>query len=561
MAIFTKLNNIFKKNLMIIIFFIIVILGYIAYNYFYTIEKFTWDQPTYKGDPFVLNQEIYSVRSQYSFQNISSNSSTLYLLSSQNEIFMYRVINNLFNLTNYYLIKINNPIPTNSVPTNSTVNQISCENGDLPLLAANEKIILYYDPFTNNSRKISCLYYLPIVNINDNTTSWTCLQLPSVSDNLQDKIRLLTISNNFIFAIGCNNTGTLYYCSLDNNGLPQIVNNNYWNTLQIPNLPEINSIKLLKANSNYLFYVDSNNSKIIQLTSLTSINTDNTLNVTWVELFTLSSDANLLIDDLAINNDVIWLFDISTGTKLWWCSLTDGQPDLNKSWNSMTTLVGSIIDMVISKNTLFFLSSNLLKMDLYDPSITINNLSSETTTTNVTTTTIPTTTIDSSTTTTGNITTSGTTTTSNNITTTTVGSRNVTTSGNITSTTQSQPSTTSRGDFLLGISDSNPSDNNQSTASITSNELSSMLPSNFSINDVLNGLSNNMITPQSDFLANNNMFGNNLYISPMNNFPGPTGNQSSLVAGLNINPDQIQVQNGNTKRKISSMFFPMVKMI
>ena len=72
---------------------------------------------------------------------------------------------------------------------------------------------------------------------------------------------------------------------------------------------------------------------------------------------------------------------------------------------------------------------------------------------------------------------------------------------------------------------------------------------------------NNNTNNLNDFISNNTLFGNNLYISPMNDFSGTNGSvgtESSLVAGLNATPDQITTR---SNKKITSFFFPMVKMI
>jgi hypothetical protein len=438
-------------------------------------------------------------------------------------------------------------------------------------MACNDKLLVFY----NESNE---LFYIKISDINQTGKKWESIMCPIISTDTPvssgttqppqyDTFTNITLSDSYIFAVSVNSIlerpdGSMYYCKLDTDGTPTMTNSSYWNVVD----KDINyvDLKLMKANSNTLFIVQSEQPSETQ-TALSNkihyfpINNTNTVLGT---MNTMLLNDNPIIDDIAVNNDVIWITDnnISNNNntlQLFWSILENSTFKADPNWQSINSPHGnSIIDMTIFNNNLLILGGNLYYIELYDPSITtqatttrpITSGTTQPNTTGITTTTISGTTQANTT----------------GITTTTSGTTKPITSGTTTTGPINNPSSTSRVDFLLGLSESNPGDKSTTTKP---NELSSMLPSGVSVNDVLNGLSNNIITPENnlnninDFLANNTMFGNNLYISPMNNFPGPTGNQSSLVAGLNVNPDQIQVQNGTTKRKISSMFFPMVKMI
>ena len=95
------------------------------------------------------------------------------------------------------------------------------------------------------------------------------------------------------------------------------------------------------------------------------------------------------------------------------------------------------------------------------------------------------------------------------------------------------------------------------------------------ISDVLNGMSNNSIaiTPDNntnnlnDFISNNMLIGNNLYVSPMNGYTLPTTSSSSSSPNRSVSltnsplQSQTTVTSGNTKRNISSYFFPLVRVV
>jgi hypothetical protein len=594
---------------------IVLIFIYISYSIFKSkIEGFAipWNQPLYKGEPLSLNPQWTRPQlNNITFELITSNNSTQFGLS-MGMIYVYS------NSSNYWT-KITNklsdvPITTaNSSVTTTTIanaTQINtrCPYGSIPIIVANSKTLFYYNTSNNNG----CFWYLLINNINT-TSEWLCLPLPK-QNSTTDKLRLITINEKYIFAIGCYNTGNFYYCSLNESGLPVQINGNYWNTLQTASMP--NTIQLLTCTDSGIFYVSSRTYTTAQPTAFDNItttankitytnigtpNSDGTLNSNWITNWGIDDPKDtVIINNITAKNDIMWVVDVGSRTtgnsKLWWYPLLNGLPNTNRSWNYLDSPVSSIINITIISNTLLLLGSQAITTKLYDPSepattlpITTrpnttrpNTTRPNTTRPNTTrpNTTVPLTTRSASTGSSGSASTGS----SGSASTGSSGSASTGSSGSASTGSSGSASTGSSGSVSnIGTSSNSNEPLGASESSISGAELSSLPSSNYRDNDSefvisgnadnyvlpennLNGLSNNYLTftpsdnqnNMNDFISNNTLLGNNLYISPMYGMTDETG----LSAGVNMSPYQnmTTVTDGATNRKISSFFFPMVKM-
>ena len=440
-------------------------------------------------------------------------------------------------------------------------------------------------------KKLNCL---ALPDSNQPSTTSSSGALPNLS---YDKLRLLCANDYVILAMGCSNT--LYYYPLAN-GLPNSINADAsgWKTFQCG--VDNSTIKYIGINDTTAFiYANTPNSlantKLIY--SSIGIDSNNNLVSNWL---TWISGTNPPIPNrnpltkallnLTVNNDVMWAIDVvnnSGNQSLWWCPLKNGLPYVDSTnmtyiWQQLPlSRTGSIFNIVIFNNQLIiYLYSN---QNLIIPLYNSNSNSSNTTRPNPTATGSsisttrpnPTATGSSISTTTPNPTATGSsistttpnpTATGSSISTTTLNS-NIGNIGNNSNnslnslfnnnSSQTQPITTDSNTNLQSnsiISTTMPQTNQSSqttkpanTKPANTNNVGSssgsngnIVPSSFSgmfgINDNV-GNRNNL----NDFLANTNMLGNNLYISPMNN--------PELY-----NPTQPKI-NG----KISSSFFPMVK--
>lgn len=605
-----KLSNYNKKHVKLLTIAIcatiVLIVICVSYKIFKSkIEGFAlpWNQPLYKGEPQSLNPQWLQIpSSNVTFETLIGNTNYQFGLAF-GTIYMYSNIrNNWVKITNNYE---SNPITTQAnTPTTTANTQVStrCPYGSVPIIAVNSKTLFYY----NTSNNKGCLWYLPITDINTNK-EWTCLPLP-VNLSITDKLRLLTVNEKYLFGIGCVDTGILYYCGLDTNGKPTQINGNNWNTLQTASLPK--NIQLLTCNDKGVFYTSSTTTETAQPTALDNLtttsnkityssietpNSDGTLNTNWITSWGIDDPQNtVIINNIVVNNDVAWVVDVGSRTtstsKLRWFPLVNGLPPTANEWNYIDSPVSSIINIGIINNILVLLGSQILITRLYDPNAptTTADAAIPTTTrspittrlnTTVTSTTIPLITSRTSTLSSGSTSSGGSS---------SSGSTSLTSGGSLSDSTSSSTGATSGSSLVTGNyqsnigTSSNPNEPSAASESTISGADLSSLPSgngsgtgfNVSGNsdnylipeNNLNGLSNNYLTytpsdnqnNMNDFISNNTLLGNNLYISPMYGTPEETG----VNAGVNMSPYQnmTTITQGNTNRKISSFFFPMVKM-
>jgi hypothetical protein len=506
---------------------------------------------------------------------------------------LYADINNISgSIPNF--TKIN---PSTTLPQQN--NNITCSQSNGYLLAVNTNIFFYYNQNINNAKKLNCLYYLNLLPIPTTQSSTqnisvnlNCLALPTLTQptmttsngalpNLSyDKLRLLCTNDYVILAMGCSNT--LYYYPLVD-GSPS--SSSSWNTFQCG---VVNStIKYIGINDTtaFIYAYDPNslaNTKIIY--SSISVNNNNLVSnwQTWISatsppIIPNPNPLGNLLLNLTVNNDVMWAIDTGDtngNVSLWWCPLKNGLPNIDRTGSSYVwqqlpvSRITGINNIVIYKNQLilYLYSNKNLIVPLYKSSATGTTIANQSGTDSTTSTTIanlsgsdsstttitiaPTSGSDSSTTTTTIAPTSGSD--SSTITTTIA---NLSGTGSTTTTTIANPSGTDATTTTIAnpsgtgstttrsLQTTIPNTTHQMTNNVSSisssgncNIVPASLSGMFGLNENYNNKNN-----LNDFLANTNLVGNNLYISPMNN--------PELY-----NPTQPKI-NG----KISSSFFPMVK--
>ena len=579
------------------------------------IEHFLTYQPVYKGEPQTndINSDIITKArnpklGMDGLQYISCNSKSNKLLAividkpGNTMICSYNNTNSTWSCLYADINNISGSIPNFTKINPSTTlpqqnNNITCSRSDGYLLAVNTNIFFYYNQNINNAKRINCLYYLNLLPIPTTQSSkqnismnLNCLALPTLTQpttttsngalpNLSyDKLRLLCANDYIILAMGCSNT--LYYYPLVN-GSPS--DSRRWNTFQCG--VDNSTIKYIGINDTTAFiYAYDPNSPAKTKIIYSSISIDSSNNLvsnwqTWISnaISPIISNPNPnplgnMLLNLTVNNDVMWAIDSgdsSGNISLWWCPLKNGVPYIDTTGSSYVwqqlpvSRITGINNLVIYNNQLilYLYSNQNLIIPLY--STNSPNSTSSTTTTiaptsgtdSTTTTTIaPTSGTDSTTTTTTIAPTSGTDSTTtttiaptsgtDSTTTTTIaptsGSNSTTTTTIIANASNRTGPQTTRS-LQTTIPNTIPNTTPQMTNKLGSLSGSgNIVPASFSGMFGLNENYNNK-NNLNDFLANTNLVGNNLYISPMNN--------PELY-----NPNQPKV-NG----KISSSFFPMVK--
>lgn len=563
------------------------------------IEHFTY-QPVYKGEPQTIdfNSDIITKArnpklGMDGLQYVSCNSKSSKLLTitidnpGNTMICSYNNTNSTWSCLYADINNISGSIPNFTKINPSTTlpqqnNNIICSRSDGYLLAVNTNIFFYYNQNINNANKLNCLYYLNLLPIPTTQSSkqnismnLNCLALPTLTQpttttsngalpNLSyDKLRLLCANDYVILAMGCSNT--LYYYPLVN-GSPS--GSSRWNTFQCG---VVNStIKYIGINDTTAFiYAYDPNSPAKTKIIYSSISIDSSNNLvsnwqTWISnaippIIPNPNPLGNILLNLTVNNDVMWAIDTgdsSGNISLWWCPLKNGVPYIDTTGSSYVwqqlpvSRITGINNLVIYNNQLIlYLNSN---SNLIIPLYSTNSPGSTTTTIANPSATGSTTTTIGNTSGTGSTTTTIAPTSGSDSTTTTIGSTSGTDSTTTTIANTSETDSTTTTTIANASNRTGPQTTRSSQTTIPNttpqmtNKLGSLsgsgniVPASFSgmfgLNENLNNHHN-----LNDFLANTNLVGNNLYISPMNN--------PELY-----NPTQPKV-NG----KISSSFFPMVK--
>uniref|UniRef100_A0A6C0EYD1 Uncharacterized protein n=1 Tax=viral metagenome TaxID=1070528 RepID=A0A6C0EYD1_9ZZZZ len=613
-------QNMLRGMLLIVGLIVISLSVFYLYNYLDTsygndiYETFVAYQAYHNGEPIadtsnttnpnplspIKSNKYYLVN----IQKATSNNLAMYAIDTNTTIYYYTPMSNQWTSVK---ITVNNPSITNP----KFANKITCNKSDSILLSASTSTLWYCNSSTDNINNIDCIYYVslnsdgsikpesilnclarPLIDQTIPTTTssgTTTTKSPTTTEPSQfyDEIKFIAANQNVLFALGCNTTATptnpnnsiLYYCALTN-GIPSSNNATNWSYFNLPAGIYQSDIKQILVNDSHLFiyttnYVTDSSGK----TTFTSyiyykpIKIQNNIigSEPWVQFISYGKQpvSNAPFNTLTVNNDVIWCFD--NNALLWWCPLKNGteapQTDITYQWKSINMrdpkaplTMNSVLNLVLYSNMLVILNNTTTTngyINLYGsftpkPSGTYvysyntqyvpTNTGTTTTNPSVTgttpsgTTTTPTGTGTTTTTPTG---TGTTTTTPTGTSTTPTGTGTTTTTPTGTSTTPTGTTTTPTGTGTTtttptgtGTTTTKPSGSTTTTKPSTSYLNGNMNPPVY-MNDSLN-----------DLLSKNTVLGNNLYISPMNNqslyVPPPT--------------------TAELKGKVSSYFFPMVKM-
>ena len=581
--------------------------SFIAYQAYHVGEPIADTSNTTNPNPLspIRSNKYYL----YNLQTATSNNLAMYAIDTDTTIYYYTPMSNQWTSVK---ITLNNPSITNP----KFANKITCNKSDGILLSASTSTLWYYNSSTDNINNINCIYYVslnsdgsikpesilnclarPLIDQTIPTTTssgTTTTNSPTTTQPSQfyDEIKFIAANQNILFALGCNTTATptnpnnsiLYYCALKN-GIPSSNDATIWSYLNLPVGIYQNDIKKLLVNDSYVFiyttkYVTDSSGK----TTFTSyiyykpITIQNNIigSEAWVQFISYGKQpvSNAPFNTLTVNNDVIWGFD--NNTLLWWCPLKNGteapQTDITYGWHSINMrdpkaplTMNSILNLVLYSNMLVILNDTTTTngyINLYGsftpkPSgtyvysyntqyVPTNTGTTTTTPTGTTTTPTGTTTTPTGTTATptGSTTTPTGSTTTPTGTSTTTTPTGTTTTPTGTTTTPTGTTTTPTGTTTTPTGTSTAPTGTTTTTTTTTTRSSNTNPSATSY---LNGNMNppvNMNDSLNDLLSKNTVLGNNLYISPMNNqslyVPPPT--------------------NSELKGKVSSFFFPMVKM-
>ena len=550
-------------------------------------------------------------------QTATSNNLAMYAIDTNTTIYYYTPMSNQWTSVK---ITLNNPSITNP----KFANKISCNRSDGILLSASTSTLWYYNSSTDNINNINCIYYvslnsdgsikpesilnclarplidqtIPTTTSSGTSSGTTTTKSPITTQPSQfyDEIKFIAANQNILFALGCNTTATptnpnnsiLYYCALKN-GIPSSNDATNWSYFNLPAGIYQIDIKKILVNDSHLFiyttkYVTDSSGK----TTFTSYIyykpikiQNNIIGIEpWVQFISYGNQpvSNAPFNTLTVNNDVIWCFD--NNALLWWCPLKNGteapQTDITYQWKSINMrnpnvalTMNSILNLVLYSNMLVILNNTTTTngyINLYGsftpkPSGTYvySYITQYTPTGTGTTTTTPigtsTTPTGTSTTPTGTSTTptgtpTGTTTAPTGTTTAPTGTTTAPTgtttapTGTTTAPTGTTTAPTGTTTAPTGTTTTTfPSGTGTGTGTTTTRSSNT----NPSATLYLNGNMNPpvyMNDSLNDLMSKNTLLGNNLYISPMNNqslyVPPPTTNE--------------------LKGKVSSYFFPMVKM-
>ena len=323
------------------------------------LEHFATYQALYTGDPIanVFNNNINNNSNSINgiicaATNASSNQLTAIIQDSNNNKSICAYNSNTAKWFCLYadITNISGSIPnfTQINPSiTSAQNNTNCKNKGGYLVALNNNTFYYYNQNINNSKHINCLYYFTSTPATGTTQSLNlnCLQLPILvlsTTTTYDKLRLLCANDQVILAMGCANI--LYYMPLVN-GIP--TSENKWYPFQCP--VDNSTVFYMGINDSTAFlysYTNGNASQTKIMYSSIEINNNNlTTNwKTWISANSLNSIspntpnplANMLLN-LTVNNNVMWAIDSgdSNGAvSLWWCPLQNGLPYVSNTNNT-----------------------------------------------------------------------------------------------------------------------------------------------------------------------------------------------------------------------------------
>jgi len=572
------------RILLLILGALIIGLSLYCFNKYLTsnTEPFYNYQAINPGDPLSTNIEDINIKNESGIISATSNPLTdrTYIIYNNQENGNKELC--FYNPTTGYRsciqADVNNvPIPTATLAP--SIDNIRCRNNNEGhLLSANSKTIFYYNQNINNQKKVNCIYYSKLIN---NIPQLLCLPLPAISlsntspqttntegrTNLSyDKLRFISANDKIILAMGCSNT--LYYYPLAD-GLPTDNNANIWKVISSGSMPVNNSIIVdIKLNETTAFlYSRERLQPALNKLMFAPINMDgNTLNLTWTTWIPISDDnrtyQSMLLNGntFTVNNNVLWfassiLSGSSNEFDLWWANLVNGAPKLNNNngipastWQkiSLGNMFSSIKDICIYRNFLVIYTANQNFLIELKPTATPRPT--------------PTGTPSATPTATGFGTGSGSGSDSDSGT----GSGSGTGTGTGTGTGIGSGTGSSGANTIFGtevgsnaslngignITTTKPMTTKQMTTTnpITTKPGAKLLGDEYKVDpgsiSGMFGISGNTNNHDNlnDFLANTNLVGNNLYISPMNN--------QELY-----NPKQPKI-NG----KISSSFFPMIRL-
>lgn len=445
--------NLKDKNFRILLLIVGGILLLISAFFFYkylnnlTTESFINEPyvPSVVGSTLTLPPSYNSnyFNSQYT-KYTSDNDKFLYAISAAKfpTVYVYDNVNK-----GWATLKIRPP----TVDTNVVSTKITCSNTDGTLFAVKNDVVWYY----NIAGTYNNIYYVKLSKDTNGNIKYNdiydmdFMSVPTIPEfSIPDKLRLMTVSNDYLFAVGCYNTekqypeagtvikGTIYYMRLKD-GLPL---DKKWYVLPFQQDPA--SIKHLVANDKnlYIYYytmfgtTNNYNHKFYYATlpSYDSNPASPLSSISW-ETTIGSALGDRFFDDMYVNNYILWLADFNTveNSILYWVALdpATGKPIINTSAGTTmlvdTNKVNSgrrgIIGLTVFRKSLIMDSPTTLNpsLRLYNPAydtveststtVPITTVAGETTTTTVptttgagaTTTTIPTTTGAGATTTTG----------------------------------------------------------------------------------------------------------------------------------------------------------------
>ena len=366
------------KYILLTFSIIVILLGlFYLYNYLNGSLNEGFATPDLPGVPYD-NHDITGPNTEYiptsvPISNLISSPSALFAIDVDTNIYQYLISSKQWDVlpivkgqaaANQKAISLLTPTPTNPIFETDTTSDSVCKGRKPNLCSVSRKALWLYNSTFNSRDRVDCLYYTKLGSngfIPLSGATFQCLQLPKkdvvVPSTTQantkpaqnfDNLRLIAANDNILFAMGCGYADDkLYYCILNSDGVPASANEDNWKVCPLPTGVARNDISNICVNDACVFFnfINSDNNGIYY--SPISVSSG-TLTPSWKIMIDRSklplsdSTTNVDYDSLTVNNDIIW-FKITTGfsirTELWYCPLKDKMPLENDpvyKWDKIT---------------------------------------------------------------------------------------------------------------------------------------------------------------------------------------------------------------------------------
>ena len=353
------------KYILITVSILVILLGlFYLHNYLNNGSTEGFATPDLPGVPYD-NHNITGPNTKYipsgvPVNNMISSTGALFAIDNDTNIHQYLISSGLWDRLPIVkgqataiqkAISLITPTPTNPIFETDTSSDSVCKGRKPNLCTVSNRTFWLYNSTYNNQDRVDCLYYLKLGTngfIPTSGATFQCLQLPKkdivVPSTTQantkppqnfDSLRLIAANDNILFAMGCGySDDKLYYCILNSDGVPATGDEDNWKVCPLPTGIAKNDISNICVNDACVFFnfINSDNNGIYYSPITVS---NGILTPSWKIMIDRSklplsdSTTNMDYDLMTVNNDIIWL-KITNGfsirTELWYCPLKDKMP-------------------------------------------------------------------------------------------------------------------------------------------------------------------------------------------------------------------------------------------